>query len=186
MKKNYFRLIFLFLFWLLAACTKTPSTPEASPASQSDLPAALSYCSEDDSGFCLEGFGKEGEKHLLILFRDKAASLPAIEIQKEDEAASQVFACIQVEKFPQYFYCSGDFIQNGTAIQISAYDAQENLLAQGNFTIQQGDLSSLVGEIEIQGATQAQTGAAESASSPGEQSSPNYPNYPNEPDYPNQ
>jgi len=86
-------------------------------------------------------------------------------------------------------YFAGHFIQNGDYIKITASNAQKDILAQGRFAIQQGDLTFLEAEIpqEIPSKTPTQN-AVERIDNPSPTPTPalfDYPNYPNSPNYPN-
>lgn len=188
--KKYFSTGAFFVLVLFSAlsCSQVSPTspiPETSPSSSPEIP----YCNQNDATLCLEGFGKEGKDTLLILFQDRHTVLHSLKVQKGGDQSPKFFQCAHSEKFPEYVYCAGDFIQNGAYTKITAYNAQKEILAQGGFTIQQGDLTFLKAEIpqEILSKTPTQN-AVERIDNPSPTPTPalfDYPNYPNSPNYPN-
>ncbi len=153
MKKIPFLILIPLL--LLSACSSAPA-PQEEP-SPTPLPS-LPYCNEDDTDICLEGFGQENEEHTIILLKANNQSYRDIYLQVDED---NTFTCLQTEEFPENIYCSGLFFQNGEEILIEVYsNLNEELIAQGEFTIQYG-------------AYQTPPNLQPPASYP------NYPNYPN-------
>lgn len=187
MVQKRFHLLIFLLFLFTVSCREALPAPQSLDENLPSSLAELSYCNEDDSGLCLEGFGKEKDEKLIILLQDNNRLITRLQVQEEGKSSQYDFKCAYPENFPQYIYCVGDFIENGALIQLSVYDVAGKLSAQGKFAIQQGDLSSFVGDIAVEPVLTPTAIPTKDIDDENSENlpSPNYPNYPNYPSYPN-
>lgn len=172
MKKNtHAILIVLFLFFLSSCINQTGKevfqTPEPNTLKH------IAYCNINSSKLCVEGFGKDNNQHLIILFQSKAIVDKDITVYLTSNEERVPFICSRSEEFPENIYCTGPILpEAGDTIKIDAFSTDNTkLLGSGNFRIQYG-------QIEFLGKLPVVPIAEENTQSPA--SYPNYPNYPNQ------
>ena len=175
MKKVNKMLISLIAFSLIIISGCTPATEEKTETEEALPIAEVQYCNLGDSTLCLEGFGKENEENLIILFKSEKPDFEEIYLRINEETENIPYQCSPSQEFPKNIYCIGEIFPNGEEIEINIYTKNDNAqIATGGFTIQYGNLQ-LSDDTEFE-------------DSPTFPNSPDYPNdsdYPNAPDYPN-
>lgn len=176
-KRSVFFIILILLF--ITACNGNPTqVPENSQIYSDSSPLNITYCNISSTDLCLEGFGKEGEDNLLILFKADNPVFADIYVGIEKGKDEIVFECIQAQDFSKNVYCSGDIFPNGENIQLNIYAKEdEKLIAKGGFTIQYGVIQR-ADDIEFEISTPE-------SSKPSYPNESNEPNEPDEPNYPN-
>lgn len=178
----------LFIFSILLSACAQGSTEEAHPTEPINTLEYLPYCSDDASNLCVEGFGKEADEKLIVLFQSKKNN--EISVRATDENGQETaLDCYPAEGFSQNIYCIGVILpESGSKLKIDAYETgSSKLLGSGNFHIQYGQIE-FAGKIPASPTPQESVSYpnSESETPPNPASYPNYPNYPNEPNYPNQ
>ena len=178
LKKKYVFLIILILLFPTAcngsadqsADQNADQNAEDSQAPSAASPLNIAYCNTSSADLCLEGFGEEGEAKLLILFKADNPLFNDIYIGIEKDKDEVLFQCLQSQEFPENIYCSGDLFPNGESIQLNVYSKDKELIAEGEFTIQYGDIQQS-DDVELED-SESETSSADYPSS-------SYPNYPN-------
>ena len=176
LQKKLFIIILLLLLINTACSNKTEDLPTVSQNTSNQTALEINYCNIDASNLCLEGFGREGEDKLIILFKADNPSFTNIYVSVEKNNNEVAFECISIEEFETNIYCTGGVFPNRENIQVNVYSKEnDEFIAKGEFTLQYG-------VIQIPNNAEFETLIAPTPSSSSKNptaQSPSYPNYPN-------